>query len=154
MACICLFLCPAQSLQWVYPVWVHSHQNYMQFGGSVIIFQHFRCRNLALNMDTFPTLEVDIWGGCQHSEYMYAPLCTHTPYVYIHPCTSIDPTYICMPCHTPLYICMFPLYHMFLICHVDLGYLYTPYVLGSFGGISTSVRHFCVCQYIHLPLSS
>ena len=47
----------------------------------------------------------------------------------------------------PLYICMFSLYYMFSKCHGDFGeHLYTPYV---FGGISTSVRHFCVCQYIH-----
>ena len=76
----CSFLCPAQSLLWVYPVWVHS-----QYG--LEIFQLFRCTNLALNR-FFPTFlsgrHVLIQGvsGCPHS-------CT--PPVFIHP------LYVCTP---------------------------------------------------------
>ena len=39
------FLCPAQILLWLYLVWVHS-----QCGLQVLLFQHFRCRNLTLYM--------------------------------------------------------------------------------------------------------
>ena len=99
------FLCPAQSLLLVYPMWVHS-----QCGLEVLYlhFQLFRCRNLALNRDVFPTLEAGM-GGCQHRGCLYAPhmsvhapVHVHTP-PYIHmpsilPCTSVcSPYTICFP---------------------------------------------------------
>ena len=105
-----------------FPVWS---------GGSPIIFQFFRCRNLALNRDVY-YISVRHWGF-RHRGHLYALLyaCT-SPYVCI-------PTYVCTPPYT-LYICMFS----HTIC--------SPCVMRtwrSFGDIITSVRHFCVCQYIH-----
>ena len=41
---------------------------------------------------------------------------------------------------------------MFPICYGKSEGICTSHVMGPFGGISTSVRHFCVCQYIHFPL--
>ena len=55
-----------------------------------------------------------------------------------------------MPLHTPVHLHVLPIPYA---PHMAWGLgrrLYTTYVLGSFRGISTSVRHFCVCQYIHL----
>ena len=75
-----------------FPVWS---------GGSQIAFQLFRCRNLALNRDVFPTLEAGMWG-CQHRGCPYAthmsihPICPYAPY----PCTSVcSPIPYVPPCH-------------------------------------------------------
>ena len=51
MACICQFvsLCPAQSLLWIYWMWVHSQ---CSLDVLYLVFQLFRCRKLALTRDT------------------------------------------------------------------------------------------------------
>ena len=110
----------------------------VQSGGFLVIFQLFRCRNLPLNR-MFPALDTGM-GGCQLRRHPYTPYICMPP---VHLYASIPPVH--------LYV----LYHMYPICHRDLEGICTPHMsLGLLGGISTSVRHFCVCQYIHLPLSS
>ena len=37
----------------------------VQHGGSLIIFQHFKYKNLALNRDIFPSFRGRHVGGCQ-----------------------------------------------------------------------------------------
>ena len=94
------FLCPAQSLLWVYPVWVHSQCAVWRF--SNIFFQLFRCRNLALNRVFSYFLVAGMFfytwrvSGCPHvctpphmsctpaihlyaPRSVYTPICTHTP---------------------------------------------------------------------------
>ena len=95
----------------------------VQSGGSLIIFQLFRCRHLALNR-MFPTLEagmgvVSLGGLCMlpicpyGSRNLYAHCIVHTPPdMFICPPTSVFP-------HTLLYICMFS----YTIC--------SPYVKGT-----------------------
>ena len=106
----------------------------VQSGGSLIIFQLFRCRNLALNR-MFPTLEAGMGvvslGGI-YTTICLCPLYNCTPHTSIHPHT---------PCMSYVLCCLYVM--------GAWGHLYIPYVLGSFGGISTSLRHFSVCQYIH-----
>ena len=73
-----------------------------------------------------------------------ASICSHTS---VHPHTSICPSIL------PLYTCMFPLYHMFPICHQELGGIYTPHLSwGLLGGISISVMSF-LCLLVH-PFAS
>ena len=63
------------------------------------------------------------------------PLCVQSPpFVWCLPHTSVYP-------HAPLYVCM-----------LYVRYGDTPHMLGS-GGISMSVKHFGVCQYIHCSQS-
>ena len=110
-------------------------------GGFLIIFQLFRCRNLASNR-MFSYIRGQ-YGGCQLRGNLYAPYICMPLYIQM-------PTYNCMP-HTPSTSACFP---EFPICHGDLGGTCTLHVSWGLGGISTSVRHLCVCQYIHLPLNS
>ena len=60
--------------------------------------------------------------------------------------------------YAPVYICMSPYTSMLPMCHGDSGGICSPHMswglLGQHLYITTSVRHFCVCQYIHLLLSS
>ena len=85
MVCICHFvsLCPAQSLLWVYPVWVHSQCSLHVLG---ILFQLFRCRNLALNR-FFPTFHrgrhvLYLWGVWM-PPYIHIP--PWHPHMFKHP---------------------------------------------------------------------
>ena len=70
------------------------------------------------------------------------------PYVWMPPIHLDDPIYLYAPIPpVHLYVLLVP-----YVPHMSRGLggnLYTPYNLGSFGGISTSVRHFGVCWYIH-----
>ena len=61
------------------------------------------------------------------------------------------PPYISMAPY-PLYICMFPLYHMFPCVKGLGGHLYTPYVLGSFWGHQYICQAF-LCLSVH-PFAS
>ena len=122
MAFIChfIFLCPAQSLPWVYLVWV----------------QLFRCRSLALKRMFSYIRGRYVWVVnlvSIHPLYIHMPLYVCIP-PYIH-----MPPYIC----TPPYICMspYPLVHLYVlpvpyVPHMLWGlggHLYTPYVLGPLG---------------------
>ena len=96
MACIChfVFLCPAQSLLLVYPVWVHS-----QCSLEVLLyfFQLFRCRNLALNRVFSYFLVAGMfytWGV-----YICMPPYVCTP-PYIH-----TPPRVYMPPYAPILFC-------------------------------------------------
>ena len=111
---------------------------------SPIIFLLFRCRNLALNRMLSCIKGRN--GGCQLRGHVYTP-CT-----FIHPHTFICPVvhlYASISC-TSAFLPISYVPHMSWALE---GHMYTPYILGSFGGISTSIRHFSVYQYIHLPLS-
>ena len=73
-------------------------------------------------------------GGCQHTA-QGASMCLYAPY--------------------PLYICLFPLYHMFPICQGDLGPSVHPICLGVFwgpsrhlSGISVSISTSIASQFI------
>ena len=69
------------------------------------------------------------------------------PYIFIPPCMAICPSVHHMSPYTP--VCS--------TCHGDFGGICTPHMSWEFSGhlyIGTSIRHFCVCQYICLPLSS
>ena len=110
----------------------------VQCGGSLIILQPFRCRNLALNRAVLPTLKAGMWEGIVRKGGICTP-----PYVCMLPIHLDAPTHLYAP-RPPLYICVF---YMYPKCHGDFGgHLYTSL---SCGDISTSFRHFCVCQYIH-----
>ena len=78
---------------------------------SLIIFQLFRCRNLALNRDVFPVLVAGMWGIVSiggihmppclstpvHSDtpiHLDSPICLYAPYL---PCTSVCPPKIFVP---------------------------------------------------------
>ena len=93
------FLCPAQSLLCVYPVWVHS-----QCGLEVLIyiFQLFRCRKLALNrvFSYFLVVGMCLYLGrgwlhtpmfvhppvCLYAPiHLYAPICLYAPQECTHP---------------------------------------------------------------------
>ena len=95
-------------------------------GGSLFIFQLFRCRNLA------PTVEAGM-GICQPRGIHTPSIHLYSPHVLYAPCMSIHPLYICMP-HTPCTsVCsMFPIWHR------DLGASVHPICLGVF----------LECQYI------
>ena len=119
MAYIChfvLFVCPAQSLLWVYLVWGSFP---VQSGGSLIIFQLLRCRNVALIRVFFLLfLEVGMfytWGLSACALHLYAP---YVLYALIHstPLEVYTPPYV--P-HTPLCICMFS--EDSACCGVDKG---------------------------------
>ena len=132
----CFMLWPAQSLLWVYPLWVHS-QCCLEV--LLLFFQVFRCKNLALTRDMFSSFSLQACRGLWEASVCHLYGCT--PHISVCPCMSVCPLYIC----TPLYICMSPYTSMFTICHGDFGgHMY----------ISTSVRHFFVCQFISLSLSS
>ena len=72
-------------------------------GGSLIIFQLFRCRNLALNR-MFSYIRGRP-GGCQHRGHLYTPIHSYAPH------TSVCP-------HTP---CTSVCFSMFPTCCGDLG---------------------------------
>ena len=76
----CSFLCPAQSLLWVYPVWGSFP---VWSGDSLIIFQLFRCRNLALNRFLFLLfLEAGMfctWGVWMPPYMCMPPVCLYAP---------------------------------------------------------------------------
>ena len=78
------FLCHAQSLLWVHPVWVHSP---VQSGGSLIFFQLFRCRNLALNRVFSYFLVVGMFlylGGVWMPPCLYTPSYIHMPPIHLY----------------------------------------------------------------------
>ena len=69
--------------------------------------------------------------------------------IHTHPCMSIHPhTSIC-PSIPPCTSICFSLYHMFPICHGDLGASLHPMSWVFLGCISMSIRNFCICWYIH-----
>ena len=98
------FLCPAQSLLWVYLVWVHS-QCVWRF--SNYYFQLFRCWNLAL-IRFFPTFRgshVFYLGVIHMPPYIcMPPVCSYTTHTFIHPPYVQTPPYV--P-NAPLCIFMF-----------------------------------------------
>ena len=113
--------------------------------GFLNIFQLFRCRNLVLNRNVFPTLVLGMWG-CQHRRHMDTHIHPYTP---MHLYTPICP-YTLIP---PLYICMSPIPYAPQISWGHWGHLYTPYVMGYWGasvhlsGISLSVGTSTVSQF-------
>ena len=74
------FLCPAQSLLCVYPVWVHSRCGLEVL---LIFFPALRCRNLALNRVFSYFLVVGMFlylgGVFAHPPCSYAPICLYAP---------------------------------------------------------------------------
>ena len=92
MACIChfVFLCPAQSLLCVYPVGSFPVWSV----GSLIFFQLFRCRNLALNRVFsyffFSGRHVFILGGWLDAPHICTPpVHLYAPHMFICPCMFI-----------------------------------------------------------------
>ena len=102
MACICHFLCPAQSLLWVYLVWVHSQCSLEVL---LLLFQLFRCRHLALNR-CFPTF---LGAGMFHT--WGVSVCPHMFGCPLHICTApicLDapmPPYVQTPLYVPNALC-------------------------------------------------
>ena len=108
MACICLFVfyaLPRASYEYIQCGFIPSVS-----GGSLIFFQLFRCRNLALNRGFF------LFFSGRHVLYLggvWIPLHSYTPYIHTN-------LYICMPpgvhtpiCpHTPLYLCVLEALHV------------------------------------------
>ena len=98
------FLCPAQSLLWVYMVWVHSKCSLEVL---LYFFQLFRCRNLALNRVFsyfFSGRHVFILEGVSGCPHICTPQYVHMPpYVCMPPGVYIPP--ICP--HTLLCLCVF-----------------------------------------------
>ena len=78
------FLCPAQSLLWVYLVWLHSQCSLEVLS---YFFQLFRCRNLALNRFFSYFLvawHVFILGGCLDTPTFVCPnIFVYPPYVHM-----------------------------------------------------------------------
>ena len=164
-----------------FPVWC---------GGSLIIFQLFICRNLALNRMFLFYLRgrhVLHLGDIYTPHMIVHPICLYasctfgSPHVQTTPicppcslCASICSRGICMwnedgghlyaPIHSNTPICLDASYvwhppHVYMplmfsctsVC--AQGYLHVIWgihpICWGLGGISTSVRHFGVCQYIH-----
>ena len=100
MACIChfVFLCPAQSLLCVYPVWVHSQ---CSLEVQLYFFQLFRCRNLALNRVFSYYLVVDMFflylGGCLDTPTFVCPHTFICPHIFVCPQGCTQPP-ISPPC--------------------------------------------------------
>ena len=119
----------------------------VQSGGSLIIFQLFRCRNVAFNRDVFCTLVAGMWGLSARG-HLYTPihldaLCLFGCLIYLDtPCMSVC-------CHTFTVHLYVPLYHMFPTFCGNLGAPVHPICLGVFRSDQSTVRHFCACQYIH-----
>ena len=76
----CSFLCPPQTLQWVYPAWVHS-----QCSLEVLLsfFELFRCRNLAFNKFA----NFSWWQAC----VLYLGWHPDAPCMFVHPWGSDTP---------------------------------------------------------------
>ena len=120
---------------------------------SKLFFQLFRCRNLALNTDVFPTLEAGT-GVSQHRGICTPPYICMPPYICTTPCTSVCPSPPICPLHTPCNLYVPPIPY---VPHVlrGLGGIYKLHISwGLLGGNSTSVWHSCVCWYTHLLLHS
>ena len=121
----------------------------MQSGGSLIIFQIFRCRNLVSN-SMFSYTRVRHGGAVSLGGICMPPYICMLPYIHTLPYTCTPPLHLYAPIH--LYV---------------LPLSYVPHMLWGLGGISiphmswvllvsinTSVRHFGFHWNIHLPLSS
>ena len=106
MACICHFIfmsCPEP------PMGISSVDSFPVWsGGSLIIFQLLRCRNLVLNM-IFSYLRGRLWG-CKLRRHPYSPC---MPHMFVHPlihpyspCTSVCPHTPCTSVCPPYTICI------------------------------------------------
>ena len=110
-------------------------------GFLIIFFKLFRCRNLALNRDCFPTFRSRHVGDCQNKGVcmpLVIAICPYTPY-------------ICMPLYTHCTsVCSLYTY----VTHVMgiWGHLYTPYIWGSFGG-HQDICWIFLCLSVH-PFAS
>ena len=117
------FLCPVQSLLWVFLVWfipcvVWSFSNYLALNRMFLLKRQ-------------PRQVVKLYAHCTFGH----PQCLDAPM------SECPLTSVCL--HAPLYIYMFFPHDM-----RKGGHLYTPYVWGLLC-ISTFVRNFDVCQDIH-----
>ena len=100
-------------------------------------FQLFRCRNLALNRDVFPTLEADmgvVGIGAIHS----------SPYI----CMPIHPY---APQYSPVHLYVPPIPY---IPHISWGFwvICTPIYVVVFWTASVHLSGISVCHYIHCHL--
>ena len=120
----------------------------MWYGGSLIIFQLFRCRKLTFTRDIFSSFSLQACRGYQYvclvgRASIHTPMCLNAPIHTYVPCMSISPS---IHLYVPTYNSMFPYTS---IC--------SPYIMGTLGGPSVPQyigQTFCVCQDIHLILSS
>ena len=107
----------------------------VQFGGSLIIFQLSRCRNLALNrVFLLPTFEAGMGvvslRGCLPHTFRH-------PHMFGCPLYVLTPLHICVPpMLAPLYICVFL---EVSACDMGIGTSMYPICLGS-------GRHQLICQ--------
>ena len=74
-----------------------------------------------------------------HPIHLYVPLWPCTPHISVHPCTPVH-----------LY---FPLYHIFPMCHWDLGESVHPICLGVFWGASVHLSGISVSIITSICLS-
>ena len=137
MACIChfVFLCPAQSLLWVYLVWVHSHCSLEVL---LIFLQLFRCRNLALNrvFSYFLVAGMFYYLGGVWMPHICTPLCLYASCMFVD---SQGCTHPHMP-HTLLCICVFlEALHVVGGCNGSPLHWDTSLTPPLFGGASSSV---------------
>ena len=110
MACIChfvLFSCPAQSLLWVYLVWVHSQCSLEVL--SLLFCSSLGCRNLALNRIFLLSLRgrhvFTLWGASLCPLYVCMPPYIHMPHTFVHPCTLGCPHMFKHPLYVPMLPC-------------------------------------------------
>ena len=78
----------------------------VQSGGSLIFFQLFRCRNLALNrvFSYFLVAGMFLYLGVSGHPHICTPPYVHIPCMFIHPLGVYTPP-ICP--HTPVHLCIF-----------------------------------------------
>ena len=105
------------------------------YGGSLIIFQLFRCRILAIIRDVFPTLVAGLWGVvsiggiCTPPYILTPPVHLDTPHMSRCPHIFMSPFLTCTSACSPY----------------TMG---CPYVMGTLGASvhPTSWEHQYICQ--------